>query len=42
MRVAIYIQGLIEQRSGERTCNGHSTYVDGESLNVTKNSTNVQ
>jgi hypothetical protein len=31
-----YGQGLIEPRSGERACNGHSTYVDGESLNVTK------
>ena len=27
---------------GERACNGHSTYVDGEILDVTKNNTNFQ
>ena len=35
-------KGLSSRVSGERACNSHSTYVDNEILDVTKNSTNVQ
>jgi hypothetical protein len=37
-----WVSAWIEPHSGERACKGHSTYVDGESLIVTKNSTNIQ